>query len=200
MASRAPYFHSNTRVERAQRPPRQVLRVREPIQSAEFQSTRPLERTAFRNLEARLGVLTAGTIRNETVTFLQNVSVSLRKSSSVSVSLRLPIRTIPKVTNSLRSCGLDLAIFENQKLKKLFLLHKTYKHILWVGMAGDQVANTFLPKAVIGLWFRTHVTCNSPVVISWAQRVCVDRIWAVTAPVPTSWSIDNLSTGPLQST
>ena len=30
--------------------------------------------------------ITAGTIRNETVTFLQNVSVSLRKSSSVSVS------------------------------------------------------------------------------------------------------------------
>ena len=46
---------------------------------------------------------TAGTIRNETVTFLENVTVSLRKSSLVSVSLRFLIRTIPKVTNSLRS-------------------------------------------------------------------------------------------------
>jgi len=45
---------------------------------------------------------TAGTIRNETVTFVQNVSVSLRKSSSVSVSLRLRTRTIPRITNSLR--------------------------------------------------------------------------------------------------
>ena len=73
---------------------------------------------------------TAGTIRNETVTFLQNVSVSLRKSSSVSASLHFGTRTLPGVTDLLRSCVLHFENFAKKpKPKKYHLLHKTCKHI-----------------------------------------------------------------------
>ena len=100
-------------------------------------STHPLNRRILEGVAGYDNVLgwvdakdTAGTIRNETVTFLQNVSVSLRKSSSVSVSLHPGTRTLPGVTDSLRSCGLHLRKFpKNQKSKKSHLLHKTCTHI-----------------------------------------------------------------------
>ena len=73
--------------------------------------------------------VTAGTIRNETVTFLQNVSVSLRKSSSVSVSLHPGTRTLPGVTDSLRSCGLHLGKFPKTKNQKNHIYFTKHVHI-----------------------------------------------------------------------